>query len=93
VRRTRRARDTAEAEREAVLAGLRSVDQRFEAERERHEDTVQAIRPDMHALLARGTAAGVGVTSMSKALGISRGRLNRIIRDLAAHEADATDGR
>jgi hypothetical protein len=63
---------------------LRLIEDDFERERDRHERSMQESRAQMHDLIAQGIAAGVGVTSMAKALHMSRGRLNAVSRDLSS---------
>jgi len=68
-----------EPEREAVLSGLRAAKERMDEAQERYDEAIGAYEREILELIDRGLAVGVGVTSLSKALGVSRGRLNRII--------------
>ena len=73
---------TAMDERRAVLRDLEAVEARFRAERGRHREATAKIRTDLHTVVKRGEAAGVSITSMAKAMKISRGRLKRLLDTL-----------
>jgi len=58
------------------------LERRYREENERHRTATAEMRAELHALLQRGETAGISVSSIAKALSISRGRLNRMLDDL-----------
>ncbi len=71
-----------EDRRAEILRGIESVESKFRAERERHAGITATLRAELHTLVQEGDEAGVSLTSMAKAMKISRGRLKRMIEQL-----------
>ncbi len=66
---------TAESERADVLRQIEALERRFREEGERHNAKLGEMRDELHRLMERGDALGVSITSMAKAMSVSRGRL------------------
>jgi predicted DNA-binding protein (UPF0251 family) len=65
-----------------VFERIEAIEQRFREERERHVTAQAAIRADLHEVMREGDELGLSLTSMAKALKISRGRLKRLLATL-----------
>lgn len=65
-----------------ILRGIEAVEGKFRVERERHAGVTATLRAELHALVQEGDKAGVSLSSMAKAMNISRGRLKRMIEQL-----------
>ncbi len=70
------------AESDAVLRQIEALEGRFRSEQERHAANLAEMRNELNQLVQRGDDLGISVTAMSKAMKISRGRLNRMLQEL-----------
>jgi DNA-directed RNA polymerase specialized sigma24 family protein len=69
-------------EQQAVVAAIDEVERRFRDEHARHSKAMAELRNELEALVLRASELGVSVTALSKTLGASRGRVNRMLERL-----------
>jgi hypothetical protein len=84
-----RAQELLRAERDAVLAGLTEAGEEAREAARRQK----AWRASVTALLERGRGAGVSVTDMANALGLSRQWTSHLLARRQAREKDRVLGR
>jgi predicted methyltransferase MtxX (methanogen marker protein 4) len=75
-----KARQVLEAERQAVLDGLRQVADDAQAEFERHRVAMDEIHSRSLDLVVRGKAAGATVVEMAEAANMTRQRAHAVLR-------------